>query len=221
MKLPDRRSLRTVEENLAISRLLIIRYSVRPLVQYEKFYKLKTFDELKGGMMSVLETIKRRQSIRRYKEDPIPEEVLFRVLEAARLAPSGKNLQPWKFIIVKDQTLKEKLAAASLGQRFIAKAPLVIVACGFPDNCYSHMGRYMKSWPVDVTIALEHLILQAQEENLGTCWIGAFEEKKVKDVLDVPEEVRVLALTPLGYPDESPPFRGRKSLEEIVSFDTF
>lgn len=171
--------------------------------------------------MSVLETIKQRQSIRRYKENLIPEEVLFRVVEAARLAPSGKNLQPWKFIIVKNQALKKKLAEASFGQRFIAKAPLVIVACGFPDKCYSHMGRYMKSWPVDVTIALEHLILQAQEENLGTCWIGAFEEKKVKAILNVPKEVRVLALTPLGYPDESPPFRGRKSLEEIISFDTF
>lgn len=171
--------------------------------------------------MSVLETIRMRRSVRRYRKDPIPEEALFRVMEAARLAPSGKNLQPWKFIIVKDQELKERLAQASFGQHFIAKAPLVIVACGFPDKCYAHMGRYMKSWPVDVTIALEHLILQAQEEHLGTCWIGAFEEKQVKSILDIPEEVRVLALTPLGYPDESPPFRRRKNLEEIISYDGF
>jgi len=171
--------------------------------------------------MSVLEVVKKRQSIRKYKEDPIPEDVLHRVMEAARLAPSGKNLQPWKFIIVKDQGLKEKLAEAAFGQYFMAKAPLIIVACGFPDECYAHMGRYMKSWPIDVTIALEHLILQAQEENLGTCWIGAFEEKQVKPILNVPDEVRVLALTPLGYPDEEPVFRGRKSLEEIVSYDKF
>jgi len=171
--------------------------------------------------MSVLEVIKKRQSIRRYKEDLIPEEALLRVVEAARLAPSGKNLQPWKFIIVRDQVLKEKLASASAGQFFIAKAPVIIVGCGFPDNCYARMGRYMKSWPVDVTIALEHLILQAQEEGLGTCWIGSFEEEEVKAILNIPRNVRVLALTPLGYPDETPPFRKRKSLDKIISYDGF
>jgi nitroreductase len=79
----------------------------------------------------------------------------------------------------------------------------------------------MRSWPVDVTIALEHLILQAQEEGLGTCWIGSFEEQEVKSLLAVPEDVKVLALTPLGYPAEVPGSRGRKSLEEIVSYDSF
>ena len=111
--------------------------------------------------MSILEAIQKRQSIRKYLEDPIPEQALLRVLEAARLAPSGKNLQPWKFIVVKDKALREELARASAGQFFMARAPLIIVACGFPDNCYARMGRYMKSWPVDVAIALEHLILQA------------------------------------------------------------
>lgn len=171
--------------------------------------------------MKVLEVIQKRRSVRKYKQDPIPEQALLRVLEAARLAPSGKNFQPWKFIIVKDKTLKEKLAQASAGQFFIAKAPLIIVGCGFPDNCYAHMGRYMKSWSVDVTIALEHLILQAQEEGLGTCWIGSFEEEEVKTILNVPEEVKVLALTPLGYPEEIPRFRGRKSLDEIISYDRY
>jgi nitroreductase len=171
--------------------------------------------------MKVLEAIQKRRSIRKYKEEPIPEEVLLRVLEAARLAPSGKNFQPWKFIIVKDKALKKKLAEASAGQFFIARAPIVIVGCGFPDNSYDRMGRYMKSWSVDVTIALEHLILQAQEEGLGTCWIGSFEEEAVKAVLNVPKEVKVLALTPLGYPDEIPRFRGRKSLDEIISYDRY
>jgi nitroreductase len=174
-----------------------------------------------GGMMSILEVIKKRKSIRKYKEDPIPEHVLLRVLEAARLSPSGKNLQPWKFIIVKDKALKEELARACSSQFFIARAPLIIVACGFPDNCYAQMGRYMKSWPVDVAIAMEHLILQAQEEGLGTCWIGSFEEKEVKSLLKIPEEVKVLALTPLGFPAEIPAARGRKSLDEIVSFDRY
>jgi len=79
----------------------------------------------------------------------------------------------------------------------------------------------MKSWPVDVAIALEHLILQAEEENLGTCWIGSFEEKEIKNILDIPEEARVLALTPLGYPAEKPPSRGRKNLEEIISYEKY
>jgi len=171
--------------------------------------------------MSILEAIQKRQSIRKYLEDPIPEQALLRVLEAARLAPSGKNLQPWKFIVVKDKALREELARASAGQFFMARAPLIIVACGFPDNCYARMGRYMKSWPVDVAIALEHLILQAQEEGLGTCWIGSFEEQEVKSILKIPEEVKVLALTPLGFPAERPAPRGRKSLEEIVSYDRY
>lgn len=171
--------------------------------------------------MKVLEVIQNRQSVRKYKKDPILEEALLRVLEAARLAPSGSNFQPWKFIIVKDKAVKEKLAQASAGQFFMAEAPIIIIGCGFPDNCYAHMGRYMKSWSVDVTIALEHLILQAQEEGLGTCWIGSFEEEEVKAILNIPENVKVLALTPLGYPDEIPRFRGRKSLDEIISYDRY
>jgi len=171
--------------------------------------------------MSVLDIIKKRTSIRKYKGDPIPEDLLLRVLEAVRLAPSAKNLQPWKFIIVKDKDLKEKLAEAASDQYFIAQAPIIVVGCGLPDDCYARMGRYMKSWPVDVTIALEHLILEAQEEGLGTCWIGAFDEEKVKSILNIPGNVKVLAMTPLGYPNEEPSFRGRKTLDEIISYDSF
>jgi nitroreductase len=171
--------------------------------------------------MSLLKIIKERRSVRRYKPDAVPEDVILRILEAARFSPSGKNLQPWKFILVKDQILKEQLAEASGGQTFIAEAPIVVVACGFPHACYSRMGNYMKSWPVDVAIAVEHLILQAQEEGLGTCWIGAFEERDVKSILNIPEDVKVLALTPLGYPDEISSFRGRKKVEDIVSYDGF
>jgi len=171
--------------------------------------------------MTVLDAIKKRSSIRKYKGDSIPEDLLLRVLEAVRLAPSAKNLQPWKFIIVKDKDLKKKLAEAASGQHFIAQAPLIVVGCGLPDDCYAKMGRYMKSWPVDVTIALEHLILEAQEEGLGTCWIGAFDEEKVKSILNIPGNVKVLAMTPLGYPNEKPSFRERKTLDEIISYDYF
>ncbi len=171
--------------------------------------------------MSILKAIKERRSVRSYRQDPVPQDVLLRVLEAVRQSPSGKNLQPWKFILVRNPSLKQRIAEASNGQFFMAEAPLIVVACGYPDKCYSRMGNYMKSWPVDVAVAMEHLILQAQEEGLGTCWIGAFEEKDVKSILNIPDDVRVLALTPLGFPAETPLSRGRKNLEEIVSYDAF
>jgi len=169
--------------------------------------------------MKVLDIIRARRSVRKFRPDPIPEDALGRALEAARLAPSAKNFQPWKFILVRDPDTRRRLAQASAGQSFMAAAPVIIVACGFPGDSYTRMGRYMNSWPVDVTIAFEHLVLQAQEDGLGTCWIGAFEEEEVKAVLGVPTEVKVLALTPLGYPAEAPAARGRKGLEEIVSYD--
>ena len=171
--------------------------------------------------MSVLDIIGRRRSVRKYKSDPIPEEVFLRVMEAARLAPSGKNSQPWKFIVVRDEERRNKLASASRNQTFMATAPVTIVACGYPERSYPKQGNYMKSWSIDVACAIDHLMLQATEEGLGTCWIGAFEEKEVKALLGVPEDVRVLALTPLGYPDEDPPSRGRRPLEEIVSYEKY
>jgi len=171
--------------------------------------------------MTILDIIKTRRSTRKYKQNPIPEDVFFRVIEAARRAPSGKNFQPWKFIVVKDQAIKEKLAEASRGQRFIAQAAVVIVACAYPEKSYQKQGNYMQSWSIDVTCALDHLMLQAREEGLGTCWIGAFEEDKVKPILNIPDKVKVLALTPLGYPDEEPYDRGRKPLAEIISYDSY
>ena len=171
--------------------------------------------------MSVMDIMKSRRSVRRYKDKPIPEDILNKVLEAARIAPSGKNFQPWKFIIVRDREKREELAVASRNQAFVAQAPVVIAACGFPGKSYQHQGNYMKSWPIDVSIAMDHLMLMAWEEGLGTCWIGAFREDEVKQILSIPDDVRVLALTPLGYPDEEPRDRGRKELSEIISYDKY
>jgi nitroreductase len=97
----------------------------------------------------------------------------------------------------------------------------LIVACALEEEAYGKMGGYMSSFPVDIGIAMEHLILAATEKGLGTCWIGAFNEKLVKDVLDIPDNVRVVALTPLGYPAEEGRLRGRKSLSEIVCYDRY
>lgn len=173
--------------------------------------------------MDFYEVIRTRRSIRSYKPDPIPDEVLMRVLDAARIAPSGSNRQPWKFIIVKDDDVKRKVAQACHNQMFIAEAPVVIVACGY--NIHWNRGGYMGdlSMLIDVSIAFTHLILAARAEGLGTCWIGAFDNEEVKKILGIPEDVNVVAITPLGYPKDEefgePGFR--KPLSEITSIDKF
>ncbi len=171
--------------------------------------------------MEILEAIRLRRSIRKYRPNPIPEEKLKEILSAARMAPSGVNSQPWKFIIVTDEDTKRKLIQACNGQKFVAEAPVVIVACGFPDDAYGTIGGYMNGYVMDVTIALDHLILAATSAGLGTCWIGSFKEEKVKEILGIPPDVRVVALTPVGYPDETPAKRSRKDLAELVSYDKF
>lgn len=173
--------------------------------------------------MEFHEVIRTRRSIRAYRSDPIPEEALNRVLEAVRIAPSGSNRQPWKFIIVRNGELRRRLAAACGNQGFIAEAPVVVVACGY--NINYNRGGYMgeMSMLIDVSIAFTHLILAARAEGLGTCWIGAFNNDEVKKILDIPGEVNVVAVTPLGYPkDDGFVEPGpRKPLAEIISMDKF
>lgn len=173
-----------------------------------------------GEILELLEVLKSRRSIRKYKSKPIPDEVLKSIMNAARLAPSALNAQPWKFIVVRDEDLKIKLTQAC-NKKWIAEAPVVIVACGFPDEADAYMGGYMNSYPVDVAIALDHMVLSATDLGLGSCWIGRFKEEKVKDLLEIPTDVKVVALIPLGYPDEEPEHSGRKNLSEIVCYDKF
>jgi nitroreductase len=172
-------------------------------------------------IMEFYDLIKKRKSVRRYRPDPIPDEVLNRILEAGRIAPSAKNIQPWRFIIVKNPEIKKKIAKASRDQLWIADADIILVGCILEKIAWGRMGGYMSSGPVDIAIALEHMILAAANEGLGTCWIGAFVEKDVKDILRVPDDVTVLALTPIGYPAEKTKDRGRKDQKEIVSYDKY
>ncbi len=169
--------------------------------------------------MDVYEAIQTRQSIRRYRPEPVPDDVLNRVLDATRLAPSAGNLQPWRFIVVKDAAVREQLAKATDRQGFIAHAPIIIVACGWKERAYSKMGGYWNSLAVDLAIAFDHLTLAAAAEGLGTCWIGSFLEEEVRRVLGIPEEVTVIALTPMGYHDVSPTEKTRKDLTEIVCYE--
>ncbi|MFO7676537.1 MAG: nitroreductase family protein [bacterium] len=160
-------------------------------------------------------------SVRAYRPDPVPEDALARILEAGRLAPSAKNLQPWKFVIVTDPQQRELLVPACRGQKFIAEAPVVICGCAVESEAWGGMGGYWSAEAVDVTIALEHMILAAAAEGLGTCWIGAFVENEVRKVLGIPEGVKPIALTPLGYPAREAKPRDRKSLSEITCRDRF
>jgi nitroreductase len=166
--------------------------------------------------MDVYKAIETRTSTRSFKSTPVERDKLERILNAARLAPSGKNGQPWTFIVVENEETRKKLVHACKGQKFLAEAPVVVVACGREELAYQKMGGYWNSLPVDIGIALEHLMLAAESEGLGTCWIGAFMEEDVRTMLGVPEDVKIVALTPVGYSAVEKVFRPRKSLDEIV-----
>ena len=165
--------------------------------------------------MEFLDVVRERRSIRKYRPDPIPQAKMDQVLEAARLAPSWANSQCWSFVVVTDPKAKRRLAEA--GNEWIEHAPAIVAACA--DMKRSGMKKDQAYYLVDVGIAMEHLVLAATDQGLGTCWIGWFDEDKAKKALGVPKDMRVVALTPLGYPDEKPEARPRRSLGEIVYRD--
>jgi len=167
--------------------------------------------------MNVLDAIAERYSVRAYEDRPIEDAKLQAVLEAARKAPSGNNRQPWKFVIEREQRTRAKLAEACGGQKFVAQAPVVLVGVGLtPDRI---MECDIPGDPVDVAIALDHVTLAAVELGLGTCWIGAFDQDAVRDLLDIPRSAKVVGVLPLGYPAMRPYGKTRKPLDEIMCWD--
>jgi nitroreductase len=165
--------------------------------------------------MDVLEAIKTRRSIRSYQEKPVEEPKLLRILEAARLSPSAVNLQPWDFIVVKDPVAKARLSE-SYPRPWFEKAPIIIVVCATPDKAWRRNDGE-EFWKIDAAIAMQSIVLVATAEGLGTCWIGAFNEKKAKQTLGVPDNVRIVAMTPIGYAAEhKAQVSERKSMAEIV-----
>lgn len=168
--------------------------------------------------MNVMEAIKERRSVRKYDSRPIEEEKLHAVLEAGRLAPSGNNKQLWKFIVVKDREKISAMVEAAAGQKFVGEAPVVLVACALDDHT---MKCGQPAPTVDLSIATSFMILEACEQGLGTCWLGSFYADKVKKLLNIPDCVQVVAVTPLGYPAEKPAPRTRKDIGEVVSYDKF
>lgn len=164
-------------------------------------------------IMEVFRVISERRTIRRFRRERIPKGVLERVLEAGRLAPSARNIQPWYFIVVEDEKIKGELVEACMGQRQVGEAGAVIAVIGDPGA-----SRWFSQDPI---IAASFMTLEACEEGLGVCWIGAFEESRVKQILKIPENLRVIILLAMGYPDERPPPRPRKPREEIFFLNEF
>jgi len=174
--------------------------------------------------MDLFKVIEKRRSIRRFKPEPMAKDDLKKILEAGRLAPSGGNRQPWYFIVVRGLETKRALSIAANNQKFIVDANTVIVALGKPGTITKPPYKLSSTripHKQDPMIAIEHMILAATPLGYGTCWIGAFNENEVRKILKIPENLAVIALLPVGIPDESPPPRPRKPFKEIFSKESY
>ncbi|MBN2139211.1 MAG: nitroreductase family protein [Sedimentisphaerales bacterium] len=168
--------------------------------------------------MDVSEAIRKRYSCRAYQDRVVEQEKLATVLEAARLAPSAKNLQDWRFVVATDRNTKAKLAEAANNQSFLKNAGAIIAGCSVNKEvmrCGQALG------PIDVAIALEHMALQATELGLATCWIGSFYPEKVRAILGIPEDVAIIELMALGYPAEAQKQQKREPIEHIISYEVW
>ena len=165
-------------------------------------------------LLDVFDAIKRRRSIRKYKRTKVEKEKLMKVLEAARLAPSAMNRQPYIFVVTSDMETIQKISSACNQQW---DSPTIIAICSFPDKAWVRDDGE-EYWKVDAAVAMTNLSLQACAEGLGTCWIAAFKEDEIKQILGM-QKARVVAMTPLGYPaEEKGPVTNRKSIDELVQF---
>jgi nitroreductase len=174
------------------------------------------------------ELVKNRRSVRRYLEKSVNREDILACLEAARLAPSAENVQPWRFLVIDDTEIKSRLAAEAFSgiysySRFAAEAPVLIAILARPDIIANRIGKQIQNvsfYLIDIGIAGEHLALQAEELGLGTCWIGWFNARKVRKFLRIPRKYKIVCLMTLGYYEQKPPReKKRKPLEEIAWFN--
>ena len=172
--------------------------------------------------MDVMEAIKGRRSVRSFTGDPVKEEDLQEILDAARYAPSAGNLQPLELVVVKDPEVKQRLARASHGQDFVAEAPVVVVVCADVSRTAPTYGQRGSDLYViqDTAAAAQNIHLAAHALGYGTCWVGAFDDGAVADVIGASEGVLPLALIPIGRPAGSPEWTSRRSLDEIVHEDS-
>ncbi|TKJ33192.1 MAG: nitroreductase [Planctomycetes bacterium B3_Pla] len=168
--------------------------------------------------MTVLEAIRKRYSCRAYQERSIEQDKLDSILEAARLAPSARNMQDWRFVVVTDSQTKRRVAEVTNRPDVFAKAGVIIAACSNSDyvmRCGQAIG------PIDVSIALEHICLRATELGLGTCWIGAFDTEKVRTILGIPADIAIIELMTIGYPADSRPEPKREPIKKIACYESW
>jgi nitroreductase len=168
--------------------------------------------------MEFSELIRKRYSVRAYKLDPVEDEVLNQVLEAARLAPTADNRQPFRLIVIPTAGREAELRRIYNRDWFV-QAPLVICACGIPAQGWTRRRDGKNYTEVDVAIAMDHLILAATDAGLGTCWIAAFNPAAAREVLGLPDDVEPIVFTPLGYPADRPGPKKRKALSELVRYE--
>ena len=171
-------------------------------------------------MLDVIECIKHRRSIRSFLPKPVSHELVETIIQSATWAPSAGNWQPWRFIVVMREDLRKGLEIAASDQDFIAEAPVVIVVCAEPgraENTYGNRARELYCLQ-DTAAAIMNLSLAAHAHDLGTCWVGDFDENAVRHLLQIGEQFRPIALVPVGYPNESPNPRWRRPLSEVIEF---
>jgi len=173
--------------------------------------------------MDVLEAIKGRRSIRAYTSQEVPEQLVSKLIEAACWAPSAGNIQPWEFIIVRNPETKQRLVEAALGQSFIAEAPVVIVVCANERRSAERYGDRGSSLFCiqDTAAAIQNMLLAANSFGLGTCWIGAFQEDQARQILNIPEEARPVAIIPIGYMAQNPQPRPKLPHGKTTHHETY
>ncbi|WP_425802358.1 nitroreductase family protein [Desulfitobacterium sp. Sab5] len=174
----------------------------------------------------MIEQIKKRRSIRKYLDKPVEDEKIIQILESARLAPSGSNTQPWHFIVVKSELTRQKLAEVSHNQKWLLSAPIFIVCIAdirsrIEDNVEISLDENspeleLKQIIRDTSIAIEHIVLEAENIGLGACWVAWFTQDEIRPILNVPSDKYVVSIITLGYANEKPKERPRKKLEEII-----
>lgn len=173
--------------------------------------------------MDIFKVIGDRRSIRKYKDVPVGRDKIEQLLSFARLAPSWKNLQCWRFLVLTEPARRASLLDAfpddNPGKKAIATAPCVIVVCADPSQ--SGVENGIEYYIADTAIAFDHLCLAAHGMGLGTCWMGWYNEESIKEALGIPPQIRVIGITPLGYPDQEPKPRPRKELSEVAFFENW
>jgi nitroreductase len=173
--------------------------------------------------MDVFKAIKGRRSVRAFTDESVSEKEIMKIIDAARWAPSAGNIQPWEFIVVQDAKTKRGLVEAALDQTFIQEAPIVIVACANPTRSRRRYGSRGASLYClqDTAAAIQNIHLAAYSLGLATCWVGAFQEAEVRRVLNLPDDLRPVAIIPVGHPAEKPARTLRRPLSEVVHREVF